>query len=220
VIRALLLKELRESLPLVALVALGIVYVLAELTGWTVVPGFRLTGRSYTSVPFVVQDSFLVLYLTAMVLFAALLGLKQSAWEEYRGVYHYLLFRPLARPTLIAVKLVVGIALVQIAAAILIVWYALWAAAPGHIPAPFLWSMTVDAWRCWLSLPVIFLSAFLSGMRPARWYVTRLVPLVAGVALALVLGLQPWWAIALIGTVLVSAVLVYCILYVAAARDY
>ncbi len=117
-------------------------------------------------------------------------------------------------------KLVVGLALVQAAAALLIVLYALWASTPGKVAAPFHWQMTSAAWRGWVMFPVVYLSAFLSGMRPARWYATRLAPLVAGAALALGLAMQGWWSIALLGSALLSAVLTTCILHVAAARDY
>jgi len=171
-------------------------------------------------IPFVARDNFLGVFLVVVGLFAAVLGLKQAAWEEFRGTYHYLLFRPLARLQVIQAKLIVGVVLVQIAAALLILFYALWAATPGKVGAPFFWSMTVDAWRAWLALPVLYFAAFLSGMRPAKWYATRLVALVVGVSITLVLAWQAWMSLAILGSVAASSLLVACTLYMAAARDY
>ena len=39
--------------------------------------------------------------------------------------------------------------------------------------------MTAWAWQLWLCMPLVYLGAFLSGIRPARWFGTRLMPLVA-----------------------------------------
>ena len=41
--------------------------------------------------------------------------------------------------------------------------------------------------------PVIYLAAFLSGVRPARWWGTRLLPLVGGGVLYMILANVDWW---------------------------
>lgn len=216
-IRALIVKELRENVVLVALAALGIAYALASLSGWSV-NGSGPPQVNY-AVPFIETDFFAVLAVIGGTL-AALMGLKQSAWEELRGTYHYLLYRPIARSRVIAVKLVVGLALIQSTAAALILLHGLWAATPGKHGSPFLWSMTEDAWRMWLAIPVVYLSAFLSGLRPAAWYGTRLAPLAVGAGLMCLLGGQPWMGVAALGSALASAALAACVLQVAAERDY
>ena len=58
------------------------------------------------------------------------------------------------------------------------------AAAPRTHPGPFEWSMTESALRLWLILPLVYLGAFFSGLRPARWFGSRLLPLLS-VALAI-----------------------------------
>ena len=42
-----------------------------------------------------------------------------------------------------------------------------WADWPGTHPAPFEWSMIGPALRLWLLMPVVYLGAFASGIRPA-----------------------------------------------------
>ena len=74
-----------------------------------------------------------------------------------------------------------------------IVLYGAWAAVPGHHASPFEWSMTGPAWRLTILMPLLYLGAFLSGLRPARWFGTRLLPLVASVLCLALLYTAPWW---------------------------
>jgi hypothetical protein len=150
----------------------------------------------------------------------ALLGLKQSAWELWQGTYYFLLHRPAGRRQLFGTKLVVGVSLLLGVTGLLILLYALWAAAPGHHASPFFWSMTGGAWQQWLAALLIYLGAFLSGIRPGRWYGSRLLPLASGIALAMMVAYFPWWWIGLaIEAVGVSIYLAAIFLYVE-TRDY
>jgi hypothetical protein len=217
-IRALVVKELRESLPLVALLALAIAYAQATLTGWTFNASTRAAGVSYQT-PFVTTQ-FIPLMPIVCGAFAALLGLKQSAWEDVRGTYHYLLHKPLARRRITAVKLATGATLAMLAGAAMILIHGLWAASPGKHGSPFYWAMTADAWRVWVTLPLWYLSAYLSGLRPALWWGTRLAPLVVGGGAAVLLSQQPYWWGAALGSAAASAALAALIHYVAGTRDY
>ena len=80
--------------------------------------------------------------------------------------------------------------------------------------------MTNPAWRAWLTLPVLYLAAFLTGIRPGRWVGTRLAPLASGVLPAIGIGVIPWWWATLICSVVLSILLIVSIQYVAATRDY
>src|SRR4029079_19201373 len=97
-------------------------------------------------------------------------GLRQTAWELGQGTYFFLLHRPLPRTRVFALKLFVGGILVVTFGALLILIYAMWAATPGHISAPFDWRMTGSAWNLWLTTPLVYVGAFLSGVPPARWF--------------------------------------------------
>ena len=37
--------------------------------------------------------------------------------------------------------------------------------------------MTIPVWLTWLAVGLVYLGAFLSGIRPAAWWGTRLMPL-------------------------------------------
>ena len=149
------------------------------------------------------------------------LGFRQSVSESTHGTYLFLLHRPKSRLELIGTKLLTGtlVFLASMAAPLLI--YAFWAATPGTHASPFEWSMTVPAWKAWYAFTIFYLAAFLSGIRPARWYGSRLFPLLALAPAALPLALFPGWRWAEPGVVvLIDAIVIYAILYVAQERDY
>ena len=100
------------------------------------------------------------------------------------------------------------------------VLYAWWAAVPGHHPSPFEWSMTGRAWRLVFLMPLLYLGAFLSGLRPARWFGTRLLPLVAAAVFLLLLNILPWWLLSFLLAVLLYGMLAANVCYVARTRDY
>jgi hypothetical protein len=217
-IKALALKELREVLPIAAL-GLGVQLVLvAALVGlkplavWLPVAGL--------GVPFqerVVSPTFA----TIGVGFTLLLGFRQSAWEAGQGTYKFLLHRPIRRETIFLVKLGTGAGVYLVCTLVPLALYAYWAAIPGHYPGPFEWSMTGFAWRLCFLMPLVYLGAFLSGLRPARWYGTRLLPLAACGLLTGYLTVFPWWRqLGLPLAVLVYALLVLSVCHVARVRDY
>jgi hypothetical protein len=82
--------------------------------------------------------------------------------------------------------------------------------------------MTEPAWRMALLMPLLYLGAFLSGLRPARWFGTRLLPLVAAVTVLSLLGgvLPWWWAVSFPVTVALYGLLIANTCFVARVRDY
>jgi ABC-type transport system involved in multi-copper enzyme maturation permease subunit len=218
--RALLLKELREVFAITA-AALGCYLALvANLMGARVfdwVPGMPAGTEE---VPFT-GSGFATFFILISVVFAVALGFRQSAWESSRGTYLFLLHRPLRRHTIFLTKLAVGIGLLLFCASLPIIVYAAWAAVPGHHPSPFTWSMTGPAWQLALLMPLLYLGAFLSGLRPARWFGTRLLPLVAAVtALALLATLPWWWYLGFPLAVVFDALLAANVCHVAHVREY
>jgi hypothetical protein len=80
--------------------------------------------------------------------------------------------------------------------------------------------MILPCVRVSLVLTIIYLAAFLSGIRPARWFGTRLLPLVCGMTAALFAAAIPWyWPSVAVAVVSVTALLVG-ILYFVENRDY
>jgi hypothetical protein len=104
--------------------------------------------------------------------------------------------------------------------AIYIILYALWISRPGRLAAPFYWSMTAGAWQVWFLLPLIYSAAFLSGIRPARWFGSRLGPLVGAMLVSLVLILQPRLWIAAVVSIVLTALFASTAIEVAQRRDY
>jgi len=217
-LKALVIKELRESAGVLVLAVLAAIYVVVGLMGFSLLP-IAQSGIAQYGVPFV-SDSF-QFYLAVIVGgLAAALGLKQAAWEFGHSTYHFLLHRPVRRGSVFWTKLAVGVSLVLVLGASMILLYALWAQSPGRSAAPFFWSMTVPAWQCLLCLCLVYLGAFLSGLRPARWFGTRLAPGLAGFVLAMVIYAAPWWWLAVVGVVVSAWVILVAIFYYAAERDY
>jgi hypothetical protein len=215
-LKTLVIKELRESAGLVALAVLGAVYVLGQLTATPVVPW--QSNRLY-HYPFV-RDSLTFYFWLAAGGLAIALGLRQTAWEQIQGTYFFLLHRPVSRGRIFALKLLIGGALAMLFAALLILIYAWWAATPGQFPAPFEWSMTTSAWIHWIALPPVYLGAFLSGIRPAPWFGSRLVPLMASIGAALLISMMPWFWAASILSLAMSVGFLVSIFYYVHQRDY
>jgi hypothetical protein len=215
--KALVIKELRESAGLIAVAVAAAVFIFCDLIGVKLLP--LQSGRPSTY-PFV-NDTNLVAYLTTLAgALAVLLGFKQSAWELWQGSYSFLLHRPASRNTIFGVKLAVGLTVLLLVTGCLIQAYAMWAATPGTHASPFLWSMTVWAWQFWLGFPILYLGAFLSGIRPGRWFGSRLFPLGTAV-LATVVGVAlPWWWLSVPLSFLFSAAFVLGIFYYGQTRDF
>jgi hypothetical protein len=217
--RALALKELREVFGIAA-AALGCYLALAvnamgaKVFDW--VPGMPAGTEE---VPF--TGGFNGFFVFLSVLFAVALGFRQSAWESSRGTYLYLLHRPLGRDAVFLTKLATGVGVLLACGSVPIVLYAAWAAVPGHHPSPFEWSMTGAVWRLLFLMPLLYLGAFLSGLRPGRWFGTRLLPLVASVVFLVGLNVLPWWwPLAFPLAVVLCGLLAANVCFVAGVRDY
>jgi ABC-type transport system involved in multi-copper enzyme maturation permease subunit len=223
---AIVRKELREIRAFAALaIGLYLIYVL-KLMGQgspllksllMYVPGM---GQEPSDVPFL-QDSFISMYVFIGIALAIALGFRQSAWEPSQGTALYLLHLPLSRRAIFLTKLVTGIALLLACMLLPILIYATWAAAPRTHPGPFEWSMTGLAFQIWLVAPVVYLGAFASGIRPARWFGSRLLPLVAvAVPCIFACAVPFWWPVGFPVLVITAAVLLSDILRETETRDF
>ncbi len=223
---AIVRKELRET-RLFAALAVGVYLVfvsrltgqwsrlLTSFFGW--VPGLNV---EMPDIPFV-QGNFLSVLFFVGIALAITLGFRQSAWEPSQGTALYLLHLPLTRPSLFMTKLTTGIGILLVCTLLPILLYGTWAAWPGTHPGPFEWSMTGPAFKIWLLMPLAYLGAFASGIRPARWFGSRLLPLVSVAIPGLLLFLLPhWWLIGFPLFLLMVAVLVSDILREAETRDF
>jgi hypothetical protein len=224
--RALAIKELREIGLMGALCSLCmLVVVLGQMSlefDWsrlTVVSLLRTQPQFAHPVPFVDDslDGWVVLCGGGLAL---VLGGWQTLGETFRKTWSFLWHRPMKRPLIVATKLATGLAVLAVSLGVPLLILAVWAAAPGTHPSPFEWWMTEHIGRLAFALTPIYLAAFLCGMRDARWYGSRLLPLGAA---AIVLGfvfIAQWWPLAGWGVALAAdAMLLAGILQVARERD-
>ncbi len=220
-IAALVRKELRELLPLLAVASIVHLYLVGCATG-NVPEGINILGEQRW-IPFYVDpfDGRIGSLLLVGGAFALFAGLWQTFSELARGTFHFLLHRPLPRTSIFGVKLLVGLVASLTVTWLPLFFYALWAATPGTHASPFFWSMTGRTWLVCLVILLLYLAAFLSGLRPGRWYASRFWP----VPLALLAGLlvsstptsQFVSAMLLAGA---AAAFLWVILHVACARDF
>jgi ABC-type transport system involved in multi-copper enzyme maturation permease subunit len=217
-LKSLAIKELRESARAIAVAAVAVAYALTQLMGIRL-NAFPFDTAPPPGFPFV-YDQFTFAFVLVIGAFAIVLGLKQSAVESWRGTYYFLLHQPASRRSIFGTKMLVGAACVLVVGGLLISIYALWAATPGNVPAPFFWSMTASAWQLWLSMLLVYLGAFLSGIRPARWFGTRLIPLVAACMMAFLAATLPWLWLTAVTVAVCAALITVSIFYYANNRDF
>jgi hypothetical protein len=211
---ALTYKEIRENIGIASLGLAALLAVAVANMGWGVLIGWRIYG----AIPFVSDGFFTPFVLLASGL-AIALGLRQSVGDFLGEAYLFLLHRPVARRQVFAAKMLVGLALYAVCAVLPVLLYAWWASLPGTHASPFEWSMTGDAWLACLSISVIYLGAFLSGIRPGAWFGTRLMPLAATLLIPILIALLPW-GIAIPVLLAIDAALISLILFVSETRDF
>jgi hypothetical protein len=219
-LKALMLKELRETawIALVALV-LQLAFV-ANCAGYAIFPIWNYRA-GHDGIPFL-DGNFMVPFCVVSIALAVALGLRQTSMEGRRGAWLFLLHRPASMRRVLAAKLTVGAGLYLICGLIAILTYAVWAAMPGRHASPFLWWMTADTWKAWGAITIVYFSAFAAGIRPAHWFGTRLLPLVAGgILVMLPIGLLVTWpSLGVVVFLLVAAFLVGLIHFIARTRDF
>jgi ABC-type transport system involved in multi-copper enzyme maturation permease subunit len=220
-IKALMIKELRETLG-VAVIGLALFTAfIGSMTGmpfFKALPGMPQPTGELPLLGYSFRQFFA--FLTAGL--AVALGFWQTVSESNRGTFPFLLHRPLARQTIIGAKLATGLAVLLVEAGGAILVYALWAATPGTHPAPFFWSMATFSAQIALAMTVIYLGAFLSGLRPARWVGTRLLPLAGCAFITALLAFLTYINGPLGASLIVvsDVLLIAAVMGVAYSRDY
>ena len=215
--RALAIKELRET-GWIALVAL-LLYVgyISSAMGIQLLPWVGVRGDQ---IPFV-SDGLFTSFAVVTGLLAVALGFRQTVWESVMGTDKFLLHRPIGRSRQVGMKLLTGCSLLLVCSSLPILFYGWWAATPGNHASPFEWSMTFPFWTATVTMSTIYFASFLSGLRPGRWYGTRLLPLAAVGAVAVVFLSAPWLSdLEFLLIAAVDGLLVAIIMLVSRTRDY
>ena len=221
--RTLIVKELKEIWWMGA-----VAFLLLGLLLWDAV-GLRIADDSFGivwrpgqrgRVPFLRTDFGQIAAVSACAL-ALVVAAWQTLGESFRGTWVFLLHRPLERRKIVLIKIAAGLTITLALTGLPILLYAWWAATPGMHATPFAWWMTRETWLLWLSSIPMYLGMFFCGLRDARWYGTRFLPLAPLILLPVLIEeavreVVP--ALALIS--LAVAVLVPSILESAKTRDY
>jgi len=215
-LKALVFKELRETIGIALIALLAYLVSIANLIGYPVFPYHQYISQG---IPFL-NGQFTPWFCIISVCFAIVLGLRQTLGESWRGTWLFLLHRPMEIKKLIGVKILVGLGMYLVVSAAAILVYASWAATPGTHASPFFWWMTTPAWIIWMAIVLCYFSAFLAGIRPGRWVGTRFLPMAATVLLAPPINFSQRWLYGLPLVALMGAIVVGLIFFVARQRDY
>jgi len=184
-LKVLFWKECRENLKWSVLALLALSLGLAYAV-------FRLFYQMPVGQPpFLSLDQFwdsenLVLTISPPLIGLAL-GLLQILPEQRRDQWAFLIHRPASRTTLFWGKVLPGVCLYLLATVPPLLGLAAWAAQPSHVPAPFDFRFTLAGWAAVLAGLPFYFAGLLTALRPARWYGSRALPVLAAL-------IAPWAA--------------------------
>ncbi len=216
--KALAIKELRDLSLIVAASA----FAFFVWTATIVAPRIPWIGtRREIVIPFLTGEILGPLIMISGAT-AIGIGLRQSTCVLNESSSQFLMHRPIERWRLIAFKLCIGFAVVCVLTTTAVILICLRAAIPGNIPAPFQVWMTTPAWIAIACVSVVYHSAFLSGLRPARWFGSRLLPTIGTLPIAFGVGLLSYWSLipGLMAVICLNWVLWIVVRNIADSRDY
>lgn len=198
--RALAFKELRETAWIGALVFGTLLLVVLDQMGYFGFWRLLLLSENQQQpfsphkIPFI-HGNLQIGVAIAAAAGATALGFWQMLGESVRGTWLFLLHRPISRARVLLTKLAAGGMLLLLAAALPVLILALWAAVPGTHASPFVWGMTAHVFRLCFGATAMYLAACLCGLRPARWYGSRLLPLIPGALVMAWVYSTVWWPV-------------------------
>jgi hypothetical protein len=216
-IKSLVWKELRELLPVI------VAAIAAEcfLIGGLLRLGNHQQGYSRGELEVI----WPFLYTTA-VLYAVVSGLWQAGREALGGHYQFLLHRPLRREAIVGTKITFGAIACLLVVGAPLVWFAVW--ANRVVRDPRIADFSMPAWSLCAGILILYVAAFLSGLRPGRWYGSQFFPLLAGIVLYIlhqVVADDPYlpaslWVPWLMFGLAIEFFFVIAILHVGRTRDF
>lgn len=180
------------------------------------------SGRGlYPRGNWMLDDDFVYPYLLISLALAALMGLIQSLSEDVQGTWRYVLALPVGWRRILTLKIGVGA----------VVWLC-WAAVSLAIcglgilvdvgPAGEQWPRLADPMlRIIVCVPVVYFGAFLTGLRRANWFFSRLAPGIGVMLCWFILPYLPqWWVVAPLVTAGFAAMLIGVMFHEASHRDF
>ncbi|QDU41883.1 hypothetical protein Mal52_03380 [Symmachiella dynata] len=219
--KSMMRKELMETLPVMAIA--GFLYALILISdafeySWASDGVLINQMQRWTTV---LHDQFIdVLWMIAFG-FAILLGLVQTLTDSVQGTWGYLVHLPPGRRWIISSKLLVGGGVYVACTGLFLLVCVMIGWTRQTAVYPFRWSMMSVYVQISLIGMLVYLATFLTGLRPARWYGSRLLPLAGcGLLVWVLIGVPQWWVYGFAPLLVFCGLLVGVILYVGDVRDY
>src|SRR5258708_15260507 len=116
--------------------------------------------------------------LLTIAIFGSLMGLAQCVFETRSDNWAFAVHRPISRSSVFAGKCLVGLALLFVSLAGPCIPAIAWAARPGNLPMPFQWRMVLPLAANVLVAGPFYFAAMALTLRQARWFGSRLLPIV------------------------------------------
>jgi hypothetical protein len=228
-LKSLVWKEFRELLPISALAIAAEIVLIGALVAE------RAYRGGYLVEPHTEAESvWSLLYIVALI-YPIAAGLWQVWRENTNGNFQFFLHRPVSRNTLMGVKLICGATACAFVIGVPVICFATWIdSVVFHSQRTWI---TNSAVRLCFGIGPLYFGAFLSVLRPARWYGSMFFPLWVGIGVFIIaqmiaststwLGEALWttgstwlWIFALALGPAVIIGFIPAILYVANQRDY
>jgi hypothetical protein len=188
--KTLILKEIHDLRYVLAIAGMAIFILITSLFGFTVT-GKIMGNLGYENgmrhavyledfgpkPPFIYSGGYIGPVTVASSILAIVLGGLQGLHEQRGGRWQFLLSLPVTRTEVILAKILTGMAIWLSFVLILVGTGIYYSAIPDKAPYPLEWWVIRDG-CLWIPLGMVFyFSSLFSGLRKARWFGTRLLPL-------------------------------------------
>lgn len=167
------------------------------------------------------DDDFVYPLMLISLALAIVIGLVQNLSEDIQGTWRYVLAMPGGWRRILKLKIACGLCVWGIWALTVCVICLIGLLADPGSAGETLSRLSDPSLRILACVPVVYLGAFLTGIRRANWLFSRLMPL-GGVLMIwfLMLYLPNWWIIAPLAAAGFAALLVSLIYHTASTRDF
>ena len=178
--------------------------VLAVAGGWSVYALARSNNYNYESI---LSPAFAV----PVTMICAAVGLSVGLWQVLQetrpGSWAFLRHRPVSATRLFFGKLAAALFIYLLVVGVPLSGVIWWAATPGHFFGPWLWQMAVPSLLDLLCGTVYVLAGMLIGLREARWFGSRLLPVGLAIVCSGMTWALPWLWLALLAVAVAWLVL-------------
>jgi hypothetical protein len=198
-VKTILWKELREGLKWGAAGLLGLGAALALMLSTML----RHGSLGFRDHDVLVRNEVLVVLGLGTAIVGLALGILQVVFESRGDRWALLVHRPISRSRIFLAKALVGSCLYLAAAGIpfgiACGTMAVLDGVPGRLPGPFTWRMLLPGTALIVSGLAYYFAGMLVGIRQARWYLSRALPVGAAVfaTVAVLATLTFPWAVVL-----------------------